>query len=151
MFFNPFFFLCQGEAEANHLFGEWLSLRMDLMYFLHPLLGKALLCDCNRGLGCHTHTLLRVLDRMYPPPGACVPHFGFVGKSLSLDPVSRPVFEMPVEHPPEGSLSDSDDSGTEVQIVTPSSRPDDIGRIDETRRGSFNAFSFGRERPAWPP
>ena len=123
---------------------------MDLEYFLHPLLGMALLCDCDRGLGCHTHTLLRVLDRIFPPPGACVPHFGFVGKSLSLDPVVQPLLEIPVERPPLESLSDSDDSGTEVQIVTPSSRPDDIGQIDETRRGSFNSLSFGRERPAWP-
>ena len=150
VFFNPFFFLCQSDAEANHCFGEWLSVRMDLDYFLHPLLGKALLCDRNRGLGCHTHVLLRVLDRIFPPPGACEPHFGFVGSSLSLDPVLRPICELPVEHPPRESQSDSDDSGTEVQIVTPASRPDDIGRIDETRRGSFNALSFGRERPAWP-
>ena len=46
--------------------------------------------------------------------------------------------------------SDSDDSGTEVQVVTPLSKPDEINRVDETRRGSFNSINFGRERPAWP-
>ena len=84
-FFNPFFFLCQLEAEANYLFGEWLMVRMDLDYFLHPLLGMKLFCDCCRGLGCHVHTLLRVLDRVYPPPGACEPHFGVVGPPSALN------------------------------------------------------------------
>ena len=55
VFFNPFFFLCQSDAEANDLYGKWLLTRMDLEFFLHPLLGMALLCDCDRGLGCHVH------------------------------------------------------------------------------------------------
>ena len=48
------------------------------------------------------------------------------------------------------NLSESDNSGTEVQIVTPATRPDDVSQIDETRRGSFNSDNFSQERPAWP-
>ena len=43
VFFNPFFFLCQSDAVANRLYGEWLSSRMDLESFLQPLLGMSLL------------------------------------------------------------------------------------------------------------
>ena len=69
VFFKPFFFLCQSDAVANRLYGEWLSARMDLEFFLQPLLGMSLLCDCDRGVGCHVHILLRVLDRVFPLPG----------------------------------------------------------------------------------
>ena len=72
VFYNPFFFfLHQSDAVANRLYGEWLSARMDLEFFLQPLLGMSLLCD----FGCHAHILLRVLDRVFPLPGACEPHF----------------------------------------------------------------------------
>ena len=47
------------------------------------------------------------------------------------------------------SQSESDDSGNE-QVVTVNSRPDEVRRVDETRRGSFNSVNFSRERPAWP-
>ena len=148
VFFNPFFFLCQSDAEANDLYGKWLSVRMDLEFFLRPLLGMALLCDCNRGLGCHVHILLRVLDRVFPPPGACEPHFGNVHESLPLASVVRP--SVAVGEARRDDLSESDDSGTESQIVTPASKPEDVSRIDETRRGSFNSVHFSRERPSWP-
>ena len=88
-FFNPFLFLSSSEAEANHLFGKWLMVRMDLEYFLHPLLGMTLLCDCCRGPGCHVHTLLRVLDLIYPPPSTCQPHFGFVEPPHALNSCVR--------------------------------------------------------------
>ena len=149
VFFNPFFFLCQSDAEANDLYGKWLSVRMDLDFFLRPLLGMALLCDCNRGLGCHVHILLRVLDRVFPPPGACEPHFGNVDNVLSLDPVVRPLFELP-EVPRHEAQSDSDDSGNEAPVKTALSKPEEISQVDETRRGSFNSLKYGRERPGWP-
>ena len=122
---------------------------MDLEFFLRPLLGMAFLCDCHRGLGCHVHTLLRVIDRVFPLPGACVPHFGCVSGVLPLEPAVRGPIEFP-EVPRHDNMSDSDDSGPEGQIVSNSSRPEEISRIDETRRGSFNSLSYGRERPAWP-
>ena len=84
MFFNPFFFLCESEATANDLYGRWLSIRMDKEHFLRPLLGRSILCDCDRGLGCRLHTLLRVLDRVFPPPRACPMHFGFVDAAVHL-------------------------------------------------------------------
>ena len=62
-FFNPFFYLCESDAVANDLYGKWLADRADIDFFLQPLLGVALLCDCDRGLGCHSHVLRRVLDQ----------------------------------------------------------------------------------------
>ena len=149
VFFNPFFFLCQSDAEANYRFEEWLSVRMDLEFFLHPLLGMSLLCDCHRGLGCHVHILLRVLDRVFPPPGACEPHYGHVDHSFAANSVCRSFIDLPSVGHDRANLSDSDDSGCE-QVVTPHSKPDDIHRVDETRRGSFNSLHFSRERPSWP-
>ena len=148
-FFNPFFCLYQSVAEANRLFGEWLSSRMDLHFFLQPLLGMTLLCDCERGLGCHVHTLLRVLDRAFPPPGTCEPHFGFVESASSINSVCRLPLDVNSVSPVRVRESESDDSGGE-QVITPHSKPEEIYRVDETRRGSFNSFSFSRERPAWP-
>ena len=150
IWYNPFFFVCGSEAEANDRFSTWLCTRMDLELFLRPLLGMALLCDCHRGLGCHCNILLRVLDRVFPPPGNCQPHFGFVETAPSLEPFIRPQVDFRFEKLRVEAQSDSDDSGTEVQVVTPLSKPDEINRVDETRRGSFNSTSFGRERPAWP-
>ena len=46
--------------------------------------------------------------------------------------------------------TDEDDSGNEAAVSSVKSKPEEIGRIDETRRGSFNSLAFGRERPAWP-
>ena len=147
VFFNPFFFLCQSDAVANRLYGEWLSARADLEFFLQPLLGMSLLCDCDRGVGCHVHILLRVLDRVFPLPGACEPHFGFVDSSFNS--VLRPPVDLQLNTPKCMTQSESDDSGSE-QVVTSESKPDEIHRVDETRRGSFNALNFSRERPAWP-
>ena len=48
-FSNPFFFICASDGDANELFGNWLASRADLEVFLQPLLGMALLCDCQRG------------------------------------------------------------------------------------------------------
>ena len=149
-YYNPFFFLNHSEAEANDLYGKWLSCRMDLSFFLHPLLGRALLCDCHRGLGCHVHTLLRVLDNLFPLPGSCERHYGYVDYDTSVPTFSPSTFTMPLKDVRRENLSDSDDSGTEVQVVTVASKPDEIRQIDETRRGSFNAMHFGSERPAWP-
>ena len=83
-YYNPFFFLDHSEAIANDHFAQWLSVRMDLSFFLQPLLGKSLLCDCDRGLGCHVHTLLRVMDTVFPPPGSCKRHFGSVHHTISI-------------------------------------------------------------------
>ena len=146
--FNPFLFFHQSEAVANDLFGSWLSIRADLEFFLQPLVGMALLCDCQRGPGCHVHTLLRIFDRVFPPPGDCAPHYGFVDTATLLEPMKQP--SCLVEDVCRENLSESDDSGTEVQIVTPATRPDDVSQIDETRRGSFNSDNFSRERLAWP-
>ena len=150
MLFNPFFLLCGNEADANYLYGHWLSVRMDKELFLRPLLGRSILCDCDRGLGCHIHTLLRILDRAFPPPGACPPHFGFVDAATHLEPAPFPAVKVPLREVCRDELSESDDSGTEVQVVIPLSKPGDISRVDETRRGSFNALHFSGERPAWP-
>ena len=147
-FFNPFLFFHQSEAIANDLFGSWLSVRADLEFFLQPLVGMALLCDCHRGPGCHVDILLRIFDRVFPPPGDCSPHFGFVDAATTLVPVSQP--KVVVEDVRRDDLSESDDSGTEAQIVTAATKPEDVSRIDETRRGSFNSDDFSRERPAWP-
>ena len=147
-FFNPFLFFHRSESTANDLFGSWLSARADLEFFLQPLCGMALLCDCRRGLGCHVHTLLRVYDRVFPPPGDCASHFGFVNDACSLDSVVAPQVDVGIAD--RASLSESDDFGTEAQIVTCSTRPDDVSRIDETRRGSFNSEDFRRSRPSWP-
>ena len=65
-FYNPFLFLKDSEAVADDRFECWLAVRMDLHFFLQPLLGMCLLCDCHRGLGCHVHIILRVLDRTSP-------------------------------------------------------------------------------------
>ena len=147
VFFNPFFFLCQSDAVANRLYGEWLSARMDLEFFLQPLLGMSLLCDCDRGVGCHVHILLRVLDRVFPLPGACEPHFGFVDSAFNS--VLRPLVDLKLNVPNGATHTESDDSGGE-EVVTINSRPDDVCRVDETRRGSFDSLTFSRERPAWP-
>ena len=97
IFYNPFFFLHHSDAVANRLYGEWLSARMDLEFFLQPLLGMPLLCDCDRGIGCHVHILLRVLDRVFPLPGACEPHFGFVDSAFNS--VLRPLVNSNVKAP----------------------------------------------------
>ena len=147
MFFNPFFFLCQSEAEANDLFQKWLSSRQDLEIFLRPLLGMSLLCDCDRGLGCHVHTLLRVLDRVYPLPGECEPHYGHV--DATFNSVDRVPLESTLLDRECTEQSESDDSGAEL-VITPQANPEEIRRVDETRRGSFNSLKFSRERPSWP-
>ena len=140
--FNPFLFFHRSESIANDLFGSWLSGQG------RPLSGMALLCDCQRGIGCHVHTLLRVFDRVFPPPGDCVPHFGFVNDARSLESFVRPQAAVGVVN--RESLSESDDSGTEDPIVTAAARPEDVSRIDETRRGNFNSEDFRRSRPSWP-
>ena len=147
-FCSPFLFLHQNEAEANDIFGSWLSVRCDLMHFMRPLLGMAFLCDCQRGPGCHVNTLLRVFDRVYPPPGDCAPHVGFVDAANSIAPCVVP--RVSIENVRREDLSESDDSGTEEQLTSAAARPEDVSRIDETRRGSFNATDFTRERPSWP-
>ena len=149
-YYNPFFYLNQSEAEANYQYGRWLTVRMDLSFFLQPLLGRSLLCDCHRGLGCHVHTLLRVIDTIFPPPGSCERHFGYVDHASTISTLSPPPKVLPLTDVRRDDLSDSDDSGTEVQVVTKDSKPEDIRQIDETRRGSFNSLHFGSERPAWP-
>ena len=77
------------------------------------------------------------------------PHFGFVNGLLPLEPAASVPLDVP-EANRLVDLSDSDDSGTEVQIVSSASRPEEISQIDETRRGTFNALKYGRERPDWP-
>ena len=118
---------------ANRRYGEWLSARMDLEFFLQPVLGMSLLCDCDRGLGCHVHILLRVLDRVFPPPGACEPHFGFVDSAFNS--VLRPLVDLKLDVPTCMTQTKSDDSGGE-DVVTAESTPDLIRRVDETRRHS---------------
>ena len=68
---------------------------------------------------------------------------------LPLEPAVRGPIEFP-EIPRHDNMSDSDDSGPEGQIVSNSSRPEEISQIDETRRGTFNALKYGKERPGWP-
>ena len=77
-----YFYLVESEAEANDLYGRWLADLIDLNFFLRPLLGMVLLCDCDRGLSCHVHTLLRVLDRVFPPAGFCGRRYGIVNVCL---------------------------------------------------------------------
>ena len=150
VFFNPFLFLSQSDAVANEQYAQWLGVRMDLDVFLRPLLGHALLCDCDRGLGCHTHVLLRFLDRIFPLPGSCQPHFGYVDNEIVCKPVGRSPLVLPVERSWKAPLPDGDDSGAEEPVISAHSRPEDIEQVDETRRGSFNSLSFGGERPTWP-
>ena len=83
----------------------------------------------------------------FPLPGACEPHFGFVDSAFNS--VLRPLVNLNIKAPTSVSHSESDDSGNE-QVVTVNSRPDEVRRVDETRRGSFNSVNFSRERPAWP-
>lgn len=145
VFYNPFFFLHHSDAVANRLYGEWLSARMDLEFFLLQLLGMSLLCDCDRGIGCHVHILLRVLDRVFPLPGACEPHVRFVDSAFNS--VLRPLVNLNIKAPTSVTQSESDDSGNE-QVVTANSRPDETRRVDETRRGSFNSISFFLRTPS---
>ena len=91
------------------------------------------------GFGCHVHILLRVLDRAFPLPGACEPHVGCVDSAFNS--VLRPLVNLSIKAPTCVTQSESDDSGNE-QVVTVNSKPDDIRRVDETRRGSFNSISF---------
>ena len=86
----------------------------------------ALLCDCRRGPGCHVHTLVRVLDRVYPPPGDVVPHFGFVDDTKNLPVAPLRLLHVPVDDVRRDDLSESDDSGTESQVITPRSTPADV-------------------------
>ena len=132
---------------ANRLHGEWLSDRVDLELFLRPLLGMSLLYGYARGLACHVHILLRVLDRVFPRPGACESHFGFV--DCVFNSVPRQLIDFDVGVPVCTTQSESDDSGGE-EVVTAESKPDEIRRVDETRRGSFKSLKLSRERPAWP-
>ena len=90
-----------------------------------------------------------ILDHVYPPLGERCPHLGLVDNALPVDFCVRPQVMLAVDQPRQDPDSDGDDSGTEVQVVTPLSRPEGIGRIDETRRVSFKSFHFGRERPTW--
>ena len=147
VFFNPFFFLHHSDAVANRCYQEWLATRMDLEFFLQPLLGMSLLCDCDKGIGCHVNILLRVLDKVFPPPGACESHFGFV--DTTFNSVLRSPAEFRIDVPKLSIQSESDDSGSE-QVIRPNLRPEEIRQVDETRRGSFNSLRFSRERPAWP-
>ena len=135
VFYNPFFYLHESEAVANDRFGQWLCVRADLQVFLQPLLGMALLCDCRRGLGCHVHTLLRVLDRVYPPPGDAPPHFGYVDNAKNLPVALLRLLHVPGVDVRRADLSESDDSGTESQVVTALSKPADVASIDETAVG----------------
>ena len=128
-YYNPFFCLDTSEAVANDRFGQWLGVRMDLSFFLQPLLGRSLLCDCHRGLGCHVHTLLRVMDTVFPPPGSSERHFGYVDHSIAIPTSYSPISPLPLKDVRRVDLSDSDDSGTEVQVVTKESKPDEIRRI----------------------
>ena len=61
----------------------------------------------------------------------------------------RQLIDFDVGVPVCTTQSESDDSGGE-EVVTAESKPDEIRRVDETRRGSFNSFKFSKERPAWP-
>ena len=117
---------------------------------IHRVVDMGLLCDCHRGLGCHVHTLLRVMDTVFPPPGSSERHFGYVDHSIAIPTSSTPISPLPLLDVRRVDLSDSDDSGTEAKVVTKESKPDEILRIDEHRRGSFNALLFNSERPAWP-
>ena len=96
-YYNPFFDLDQSEAVANYHFEQWLSVRMDPTFFLPPLLGKSLLCDCHRGLGCHVHTLLRFMDTVFPPPGICERHFGFVTHPDTVPTLSPSARVLPLD------------------------------------------------------
>ena len=142
--FNPFFYLCESDAVANDLYGKWLADRADIDFFLQPVLGVALLCDCDRGLGCHSHVLRRVLDQVYPLPGNCEPYYGRVNAAFSSVPSALSRTEKPPEVSSWEVGDESDDSGTVAQVVTPMSKPDDISRVDETRRGTFVELGSGK-------
>ena len=87
---------------------------------------------------------------MYPPPGDAPPHFGYVDNAKNLPVAPLRLLHVPGVDVRRADLSESDDSGTESQVVTALSKPADVASTDETRRGSFNALKFSHERPSWP-
>ena len=98
IFFNPFFFLVECRLEANSLFHSWLLARSDRSEFLRPLAGRVLVCDCNRGVDCHTTVLVDWVHRTFPErPATTEPHEEACRKQNSRSVSRRPA---PSHRPP---------------------------------------------------
>ena len=50
---NPFYFLNDNPVEAVACFTRYLARRADKRWFLRPLYGRVLVCDCGRPDACH--------------------------------------------------------------------------------------------------
>ena len=124
-FANPFEFTCP-LASRIAAFEDFMDARADLSWFLRPLCGKTLVCDCDHAHLCHGTSLIKYVHRCFALENA--------GPSLG-------VSSCAVES------EEADDSGDERPSNQGVFKPEDWHSIDETLRGRPDVRA---ERPKWP-
>ena len=132
-FANPFEFLQLDMDLKMQRFEHFLQSRADLSWYLRPLCGKELVCDCSHPDNCHGATLIRYVTKCFHPPDP---------------PAVQPVSQACDHKSSFESIRDEpDDSGEDDTVVGTEFRPEDWHTVDETLRGRPQPR---QERPAWP-
>lgn len=106
-------------------FEDLFDARADLSWFLRPLCGKTLICDCDHPHACPGSSLVKYVHKCFALASAG-PISGSSGSAVA---------------------SDADDWGDEQPLLESSFRLDDRHAIDETLRGRPQVHA---ERPQWP-
>ena len=133
-------------SDAIGAFREFCQSRADLSWFLRPLCGKELICDCSHSELCHGSVLIDLMHACFTP-SSCLWPGGPVCQRVeshnpSLSSSCPAVVPTPVDLNPEAS--DSEDEGIlHGQVFN----PEEWHSVDETLRGRPQIRS---ERPGWP-
>ena len=135
---NPFFFLNDNPVEAVVDFTKYLARRADKRWFLRPLYGRVLVCDCGRPDACHANVLKDEIAAMVADeatvsaetakPTGAIEHWESLRTELA-------------EH-------EANDSDGEAGPLPPAAAKEERQRVNETVRGG--KASLDGERVGWP-
>ena len=138
---NPYFFMHADPLEAVSEFKAYVKRRADRRYWLRPLFGKCLVCDCERDGACHTDVLATEIAELVE----------------AENPPATVTDEMPEDAVEQwkalrGRLPDRDPDDSEGEAAGPGPRftEDDVGRVNETIRGQLPQHESPVGAPAWP-
>lgn len=124
-FANPFEFTAPLDSRIA-LFEEFLDARADLSWFLRPLCGKVMVCDCDHAHHCHGESLVKYV------------HKCFTKETGGVSATGMPTCDV--------ESAEADDSGDERPQEEGTFNPEDWHSIDETLRGRPKVRA---ERPTW--
>ena len=136
---NPYFFLEADPRVALQRFTQYVAKRADRRWWLTPLFGRTLVCDCERPEMCHAEVLAQNVAELVAQE---VPIPEEPGREPT-DAVAQwaALREEVAQH--EASDSEGESCGP-----GPKSTKEERRRVNETIRGGRPLI--GAERPSWP-